>query len=252
MSAPIDVSAFMSDVGAYYDNERGLDEAGKLRLATVHAYDNNGLLLLVFDGEPSESAKGYSWVGPKPAEGRRVVVMPMGATSVVLGELNNDAMDQVNYLLGLMPQGLKSQSRLTAPSAYVRNQSFTTGATALKVQADLEGGRQYRVGCPQVNIATDTASTRVGASLRAGWYTLGTPSGERIMLQESQVFANNAFRHDSFPCMSRFAAPQRGTLILELVISTITPVGNVYGQSRIYAAEHMPCDLIIEDVGFSV
>jgi len=249
MSAPIDVSAFMSNVGQFNDNERGLDEAPSIKLATVDSFDGNGLLRLIFDGESTATAKGYSWVNTAPRIGRRVLMYPMGATQVCLGEVNTNEIAELNAYVAMMPRGVIARSRLITPSTYVRNQSFDTGTQAVTVAANLDPNRLYRVGCEGVNIAVDNAPCRIGVSLRVAFQVAGSQVVTTTRIQESQGIANNAQRHDTIPCMSKYSPNQLGTATFGLVLSTITSISGTYPQSRIYAADFMPCDLFIEDMG---
>jgi len=79
---------FMDAVGVYLDSSNDVAKEGQIRLATIDQdYGGTGNARVVFDGETVVSTKAYTPLGFTPTPGTRVVMMPVGGSYVIIGQL---------------------------------------------------------------------------------------------------------------------------------------------------------------------
>lgn len=84
----MDPTTFFEAV-AEYDKT---DAKGFNRCGTIDpGYAGSGPARVLFDGETTISQKSYQFIGTAPVAGRRVVLMPVGSTYVILGMINGGA-----------------------------------------------------------------------------------------------------------------------------------------------------------------
>jgi hypothetical protein len=85
----LDPEAFFDAVNEYSKNANNDESKGWTRCATVDSnYTGTGLVRVTFDGETTLSQKAYAFLDSPPRSGTRVLMLPIGATYVILGMVN--------------------------------------------------------------------------------------------------------------------------------------------------------------------
>ena len=88
----LDPGQFFEAVAEYDRSANNADSKGHPRFATVDsAYAGTGPARLTFDGESALTNKSYNFAGSPPVAGKRVFVVPVANTYLIMGMLNGGA-----------------------------------------------------------------------------------------------------------------------------------------------------------------